>query len=47
MKLNFWQWLGIILLLIGLAWLISDWSHPKAATHPGSAMPTTQTAPVP
>ena len=22
MKLNFWQWLGIVLLVIGLAWLI-------------------------
>ena len=22
MKLNFWQWLGIVLLVIGLVWLI-------------------------
>ena len=47
MKLNFWQWLGIILLLIGAAWWLFDWSHPKTAAHPNPVMPTTQTAPVP
>ena len=24
MKLNFWQWIGILLLVLGGAWLISD-----------------------
>ena len=37
MKLNFWQWLGLILLVIGLAW----WTYDK--TRPAK---TTDTAPV-
>ena len=36
MKLNFWQWLGLILLVIGLAWWLYDKSRP-AATDTGTA----------
>lgn len=37
MKLNFWQWLGLILLVIGLALLIYKRTRPA---------PMTDTAPV-
>jgi drug/metabolite transporter (DMT)-like permease len=46
MKLNFWQWIGILLLVLGGAWILFDWTHPKNKTQPVVA-PTTQTAPVP
>lgn len=39
MKLNFWQWLGVILLIIGAVWWISE--RPKPATPPATA-PITQ-----
>lgn len=37
MKLNFWQWLGLILLIVGLYMYISDRKAPTTPT------PTTQT----
>ena len=27
MKLNFWQWLAVVLLIVGIAWWAYDWSH--------------------
>ena len=45
MKLNFWQWLGVILLLIGVAF----WIYEKTRPTPTSRAPTSQnigTAPV-
>lgn len=39
MKLNFWQWLAVVLLIIGCIWWIYDWSHPKHTTNTGH--PTT------
>jgi hypothetical protein len=38
MKLNFWQWLGVILLVIGVAWWIYERRQP--ANTPAAA-PTT------
>lgn len=46
MKLNFWQWIGILLLILGIAWVLFDWTHPGSKT-PTVVAPTTQTAPVP
>jgi hypothetical protein len=45
MKLNFWQWLAIVLLLVGLAWWHWDTKHPggAASAPPGNSatIPTT------
>lgn len=41
MKLNFWQWLAVVLLIIGAVWWIYDWSHPKSPASTGQP-PTTQ-----
>ena len=32
MKLYFWQWLGVILLVIGVAWWTYDKTRPAAPT---------------
>lgn len=32
MKLNFWQWLGVILLIIGVAWWLYERRQPAAPT---------------
>ena len=37
MKLNFWQWLGVILLLIGVAFWIYEKTRPTPATNTGTA----------
>ena len=42
MKLNFWQWLAVVLLIIGSVWWIWDWSHPKKTTATVSSPPTTE-----
>ena len=34
MKLNFWQWLGLILLIVGLALLIYKRTRPAAPADP-------------
>ena len=39
MKLNFWQWLGVILLIVGAALWIYERRKPAAGT---PATPTTQ-----
>lgn len=43
MKLNFWQWLAVILLIVGCVWWVYDIRHPK---QPGPAsapaLPATQ-----
>ena len=41
MKLNFWQWLAVVLLIIGCVWWIYDATHKKDATSTGQP-PTTQ-----
>lgn len=46
MKLNFWQWIGILLLILGIAWVLFDWTH-SGNKAPTVVAPTTQTAPVP
>ncbi len=38
MKLNFWQWLGIILLVLGIAYYIYENNFAKSEAKPG---PTT------
>jgi hypothetical protein len=40
MKLNFWQWLGVILLIVGVALYIYE--HRSGSTSP-TVTPTTQT----
>jgi hypothetical protein len=42
MKLNFWQWLAVVLLIIGAALWIYERNHGTTATTP--AHPTTQGA---
>ena len=42
MKLNFWQWLAVALLVIGLAWWFYDSKHPKGT---GATAPTTTVVP--
>lgn len=42
MKLNFWQWLAVVLLVLGLAWWFYDSKHPK-----GTSSPTTTTTVAP
>jgi hypothetical protein len=37
MKLNFWQWLGLILLVIGLAVYAYEKTRPAATTNTGTA----------
>lgn len=39
MKLNFWQWLAVALLIIGCAWWAYDWSHQKKDTTPAPRNP--------
>jgi len=50
MKLNFWQILGIALLVIGGAWWLYQKNQPAPApvtpTTPAATTPTTTTAPV-
>jgi hypothetical protein len=41
MKLNFWQWLAVVLLIIGCVWWIYDATHKPAVNAPG---PTTLSA---
>jgi hypothetical protein len=44
-KLNFWQWLAVALLVIGGAWWAYDSMHKKdtSTTPAPAAQPTTQT----
>jgi hypothetical protein len=37
MKLNFWQWLGLILLAVGLVLLVIKRSRPAGAGNSGTA----------
>jgi hypothetical protein len=41
MKLNFWQWLGVAVLIIGCTIWIYEWSH-KPPTPEPKQMPTSQ-----
>ena len=34
MKLNFWQWLAVALLIVGCVWWVYDWSHEPKVTVP-------------
>ncbi len=44
MKLNLWQWLGVLLLLIGVAlYAWRNWGRSDSAA-PGGALPATQPA---
>ena len=43
MKLNFWQWLGLILLVIGVAMYLYKKNRPAGSTNPAG---NTQSAPV-
>lgn len=48
MKLNFWQWLAVGLLIIGCAVWFYERNHPAASTAPGhstTAAPTSQIVP--
>lgn len=43
MKLNFWQWLAVALLIIGSGLWIYEWSHkPQNPPPDPEHMPTTQ-----
>jgi len=45
MKLNFWQWLAVALLVIGLAWWFYDSKHPKETMSPSPTTVNPTTAP--
>ena len=46
MKLNFWQWLAVVLLVIGIAWWLYDKRQADKATAPsGTAATLPTTAP--
>lgn len=49
MKLNFWQWLAIVLLIIGCALWMYERSHPKPTSIVPMQVspPSTQNTPVP
>ena len=41
-KLNFWQWLAVVLLIFGIAWIVYDYTHKKETpANPGNP-PATQ-----
>jgi drug/metabolite transporter (DMT)-like permease len=42
MKLNFWQWLGLILLVIGVAMYIYKKNRPAATNTSGTSAPVVQ-----
>jgi hypothetical protein len=44
MKLNFWQWLGVVLLVVGLIWLLYA-RRDRGTTSPPPADAPTPTAP--
>jgi hypothetical protein len=46
MKLNFWQWLGVVLLVVGLVWLLYSRRDRGATTTPTTDVPGA-TAPTP
>ena len=45
MKLNFWQIIGVVLLIVGLSWVIYEQVKPKAPAPPAApaTAPTTAT----
>ena len=46
MKLNFWQWLGVVLVVVGLIWFISS-RRARTTTPPPPADLPAATAPTP
>jgi len=44
MKLNFWQWLGVVLLIVGLVWLLYA-RRDRGVTTPPTDVPTTARTP--
>ena len=46
MRLNFWQWLGVVLLVVGLAWLLYARRDRGTPTTPPPADVPAATAPV-
>jgi hypothetical protein len=47
MKLNFWQWLAVVLLIIGGAWWAYDLKHPKDNPTGSTNIPATQSTSTP
>jgi hypothetical protein len=47
MKLNFWQWVGLIVLLAGLALLIWEKQTPKPSNGPVAPVTSPSAAPAP
>jgi hypothetical protein len=47
MKLNFWQWLGVVLLVVGLIWLLYARRDREATTTPAPGDVPATTAPAP
>ena len=47
MKLNFWQWLGVVLLVVGLIWLLYARRDRGVTTTPPPADVPITTAPIP
>ena len=45
MKLNFWQWLGVVLLVIGVALWIYQKTRPTSLPPPTNLNPPTATQP--
>lgn len=39
MKFNFWQWLAVVLLIVGCVWWVYDIRHPKNKPSPAPANP--------
>jgi hypothetical protein len=49
-KLNFWQWLGVVLLIVGIVWWIrreKDEAKVPAKPNPAATQPATPPAPQP
>ena len=38
-KLNFWQWLGVVLLIVGIVWMILRPKDGKTTNQPKPAQP--------
>ena len=42
MKLNFWQWLGVVLLVVGVFWMVKRDKKPTPAPNNSTPPATTQ-----
>jgi hypothetical protein len=47
MKLNFWQWLGVVLLVVGVLWTLSKRRGEKPSPPPADLPAATAPSPAP